>query len=93
MSSNRESRRIVRRCDFPTAVGPKRTTTSGGLSGVRVAIPDLLSEDLLQGRGDDLPLVGVQLVISGEVDLDTALHSGTCHFVYVSLEAFQEIEG
>jgi hypothetical protein len=82
----------MRRSDFPTAVGPKRTTTGGGLSGVRVPIPDLLREDLLQRGGNDLAMIGVQLVITCKIDLDAALHCRAGHFVDVSLEAFQEIE-
>jgi hypothetical protein len=93
MSSKRESRRELRSFDFPTAVGPKKTTTGGeALSSLRVAIPDLLRKNLLESRGDDLAVVGIQLIVAREVDLYAALHCRAGHFINVSLEAFQEIE-
>ena len=55
-------------------------------------IPDLLRQYLLQGGGDDLALVGFQLVVSREIDLNAALHCRAGHFIYVALEAFQEIQ-
>jgi hypothetical protein len=92
ISSKRESRSVERNFDFPTAVGPNRTTTGRMLSGVRVAIPDLLGENLFQRSGDDLAPVGLELVVSREIDLDAALHCRARHFIYISLEAFQEIK-
>jgi hypothetical protein len=92
MISKRESKRRGRSSDLPTAVGPKRTMSGRELSGVRVAIPNLLRQDLLERGGDDLSVIRLQLVIPRKVDLNTTLHRGASHFIDVSLEAFQEIE-
>jgi hypothetical protein len=77
--------------DFPTAVGPKMTTRGYFLLGFRVAIPDLLRQDLLEGGGDDLAAVRLQLVIPREVDLNAALHRRAGHFVHIALETFKKI--
>jgi hypothetical protein len=92
MTSKRESRKVERNSDLPTAVGPKRTIAPGAVSGLRVSIPDLLREDLLDRSGNDLPPVGFQVFITGQVDLDAALHCRAGHFIDVSLKAFQEVE-
>ena len=64
----------------------------GAASGFRVAIPDLLGEYLLEGGGNDLSVVCLELVVPREVDLNAALHCRAGHFIYIALEAFQEIQ-
>ena len=56
------------------------------------AILDLLREDLLDGRGNDLPTVGLEVLVADEVDLDAAFHGCAGHLVDVAAEAHEEIE-
>lgn len=76
--------------DLPTPVGPNRMMTGGELSGFR-SILDLLCQNLLEGRGDDLSLVLFELVVPRKIDLNAALHCGAGQLVYISLETRQEI--
>jgi hypothetical protein len=92
ITSKRESRMEARMSDLPTAVGPKMTARGRGVSGLRVPIPNLLGENLLEGGGNDLPPVRLQLVVAGKVDLNAALHGRAGHFIDVALKAFEEIQ-
>ena len=92
MTSKRLSKMLVSISDFPTAVGPKRTTRRVPGSGFRVAIPDLLREDLLERGGDNLALVGIKLIIACKVDLNAALHCRACHLIYIALKALEKVQ-